>query len=390
MEHSKELHVGIFTETYKPQVNGVTTAIENLTETLMRKSCRPTIFTVGEESGIQKERSVAVYRFKSIPLPLYPEYRVACPKFGKTEKLVTEYEIDVLHSHGPFSIGLNALYAHRKLKLPLVGTFHTLLPEYLHYLVGKRLEKCASRLIKKYSWKFLRWYYSRCDVVTCPSMSITRLLNENGFKNVVFISNGINTEKFSPKIDGMRFRKAYGLDRDEKIILYLGRIGLEKNIHPIIKAMPLIIRKYARVKLVIAGSGPAKTELLSLVSRTGLTEHVLFTGFVPDDLLPSAYAAANVFVTLSHTENQPLTILEALATGRPLIVSRSSILNEFVKNGRNGFVAKNADDFASKTLQILQNDRLERKMGRESRRVAENYSLEKTWNQMIHLYQSLL
>lgn len=389
MEHSKGLHVGVFTETYKPQTNGVVTAISNLTETLTRKGCQLSIFTAGEESGIRKEGSVVLYRFKSIPLPLYPEYRVARPRFSRTEKLVKKCELDILHSHGPFSMGLNALYAHRKLRLPLVGTFHTILPEYLHYLVGKGLEKCAGRFLKIYSWKFLRWYYSRCDVVTCPSLSITRLLNDKGFENVVFISNGVDAEKFSYKTDGAPFRKAYGLDRDSKIILYLGRIGLEKNIEPIIKAMPLILRRNKHVKLVIAGSGPAKDELLSLVNRMGLTGNIVFTGFVPDSLLPNAYAACNLFVTLSHTDNQPLTILEALATGKPLIASRSSI-SEFVRSGWNGFIADNAEDFADKALQILQNDRLERKMGRESRRMAESYSLEKTGSQMIHLYKSLL
>lgn len=385
----EELTVGIFTETYKPQVNGVVSSIENLKKILIQKGCRLVIFTVGEVSDIQNEDSCIVHRFKSVILPSYPEYRVTLPRFHKIESLVKEYDLEILHSHGPFSMGLNALYAHRKLGVPLVGTFHTLLPEYMHYLVGKRLAKYASRFLKGYSWKFLKWYYSRCDVVTCPSMGVTNLLKEKGFKNVLFLSNGIDTTRFNMSINGSRFREAYGLSDDEKIVLYLGRIGFEKNIHLIVQAAPLIVKEDKQVKFVIAGSGPAEKDLVSLVKLGGLSEYFIFTGFVPNEFLSDAYAAADIFVTLSYTENQPLTVLEALSAGKPLIVARASVLTEFVKDGQNGFAVRDVEEFAERLVQILGNDILERKMGEESRRLAEQHSLEKIGDQIVQLYRSL-
>ena len=383
------LTIGVFTETYKPQVNGVVASIENLKKILTPKGCRLVIFTVGERSRTQNEGSCIIRRFKSVNLPLYPDYRFTLPQFHKIKHLVKQYDVKLLHSHGPFSMGLNALYAHRKLGIPLVGTFHTLLPEYMHYLVGKRLAKYASRFLKGYSWKFLKWYYSRCDVVTCPSMGVTNLLKEKGFRNVVFLSNGIDTTRFDTGINGSRFREAYGLSDDEKIVLYLGRIGFEKNIQLIVQAAPLILKEDKKVKFVIAGSGPAEKDLVSLVKLGGLSEYVIFTGFVPNEILADAYAAADIFVTLSCTENQPLTVLEALSAGKPLIVARASVLTEFVKDGQNGFAVRDVEEFAGRAVQILRNDTLGRKMGEESRRIAEQHSLEKIGNQIVQLYRSL-
>lgn len=390
MEGLEGLTIGIFTETYKPQVNGVVVSIENLKQILTQKGCRLVIFTVGEESGVQTEDSCIIHRFKSATLPLYPEYRFTLPQFHKIKNLVKSYGLEVLHSHGPFSMGLNALYAHRTLGIPLVGTFHTLLPEYLHYLVGKRLERYADRFLKGYSWKFLKWYYSRCDVVTCPSMGMINLFKEKDFKNVLFISNGIDTTRFTPNIPGSKFREAYGLNDDEKIILYLGRIGVEKNLQPIIQAASLIVKEDEKVKFVIAGRGPAKKDLVSLVKLMGLSEYFVFTGFVPNEILANAYTAADIFVTLSYTENQPLTVLEALSAGKPLIVARASFLTEFVKDGLNGFAVNGAEEFAERVVQILRNDNLELKMGEESRRIAEEHSLEKIGDQIIQLYGSLI
>lgn len=390
MEDLEGLTIGIFTETYKPQVNGVVASIENLNKILTQKGARTVIFTVGEASGVQAEDSCTIHRFKSVNLPLYPEYRFTLPRFHKIKNLVKKYNLSILHSHGPFSMGLNALYAHRQLRIPLVGTFHTLLPEYMHYLVGRRLEKYAGRFLKRYSWKFLRWYYTRCDAVTCPSMGVTNLLKEKGFKNVLFLSNGIDTTRFNANINGSRFREAYGLGKDEKIVMYLGRVGFEKNIQLIVHAAPLVVEEDKKVKFVIAGKGPAEKDLASLVKLRGLSEYFIFTGFVPNEILSNAYAAADIFVTPSCTDNQPLTVLEALSAGKPLIIARASVLTEFVKDGRNGFAVKDAEEFAERAVQILRNDNLERRMGEESRRMAEEHSLEKIGDQIVQLYRSLI
>jgi len=384
------LTIGIFTETYKPQVNGVVASIENLKKILTKQGCQLVIFTVGEESGVQSEDACIIQRFKSVNLPLYPEYRITPPRFHKVKNLVKRYNLEILHSHSPFSMGLNALYAHRKLGIPLVGTFHTLLPEYMHYLVGKRLARYASRFLKGYSWKFLKWYYSRCDAVTCPSMGVTNLLKEKGFKNVLFLSNGIDTTRFNTNLNGARFREAYGLGDDEKIVLYLGRLGFEKNLHLIVQAAPLVVEEEEKVKFVIAGRGPAEKDLVSSVKLRGLSKYFVFPGFVPNEILSHAYAAADVFVTLSYTENQPLTVLEALSAGKPLIVARASVLTEFVKDGRNGFAVEDVEEFAEKVVQILHNRNLERKMGEESREIAEEHSLEKIGDQIAQLYGSLI
>ncbi|HYB92611.1 MAG TPA: glycosyltransferase, partial [archaeon] len=281
------LKIGIFTETYRPQINGVVTSIENLKKILVERGAQPIVFTVGSESGVEKEDSVTVHRFKSLAYPFYPEYRFAPSRFRKVKKIIEQYSLDILHSHGPFSMGINALYAHKNLKIPLVGTFHTLLPEYIHYLVGEKSAEHFSLFLKRYSWRYLKWYYSRCDVITCPSKAAADLLKQKSFENVVIISNGIDTDRFNPKVSGSEFREAYGLTENEKIILALGRISAEKNIPFIVESASIIVKKNRNVKIVVAGEGPAKDELISLVNKMNLNGNFVFTGQLPNNLLPS-------------------------------------------------------------------------------------------------------
>lgn len=390
MEHIKGLRVGIFTETYRPQVNGVVTSIENLKTILIERGCQPIIFTVGGKVGIEREGSVTIHRFKSAPLLLYPEYRYTLPRFQKARKLLEKYPLDLLHTHGPFAMGLNALYAHRKLKIPLVGTFHTLLPEYVHYFIGEKPEKYFGRFVKRYVWRYLKWYYSRCDVVTCPSEITLQLLQEKGFRNVHLLSNGINTNRFTSDLDGSKFRRAYGIGKGEKLVLYLGRIGFEKNLPFIVQAASIIVKQMKGVKFIIAGKGPAKEYLRLLVDKMGVRKHFVFTGFIPDEILPHTYAAANVFVIASSTDTQGLTILEAMAAGKPIVVAYRGVSKELVKDRCNGFIAENLEEFAEKIMEILRSDDLERRMGEESRRMVEKHSLERVGEQIEQLYRLLL
>jgi len=384
------LKVGIFTETYRPQINGVVTSIENLKKILIERGAQPIVFTVGRESGVKKEDFTIVHRFKSVAYPFYPEYRFAPSRFRKVKKVVEKYKLDLLHSHGPFSMGLNALYAHKNLKIPLIGTFHTLLPEYIHYFIGEKSAEHFGLFLKRYSWRYLKWYYSRCDVITCPSKTTANLLKQKSFENVLIISNGIDTKKFNPNVSGSKFKKAYGISENEKIILYLGRISAEKNIPFIVKSASLVVKKIKDVKFIIAGEGPAKGELISLINEMKLNENFIFTGVLPSDLLLSTYAAANVFVISSHTDTQGLAILEAMSSGKPIVAAYSGVLGELVKDGRNGFTAKDVEDFAEKTIQILRDVNLERKMGEESRKMVYDHSFERVGDQIAQLYNSLL
>jgi glycosyltransferase involved in cell wall biosynthesis len=200
----------------------------------------------------------------------------------------------------------------------------------------------------------------------------------------------MDTEKFNPNVSGSRFREAYGINENEKIILYLGRIGAEKNIPFIIQSASHVVKRIKNVKFIIAGEGPAKGKLISLVNELKLNGSFIFTGPVPNSLLPSSYAAADVFVISSQTDTQGLAILEAMSTGKPIVTAYSSVLGELVKDGRNGFTANDVEDFAEKIIQILSDADLKRKMGEESRKMVYDHSLERVGDQIAQLYNSLI
>lgn len=362
------MKVGVFTETYAPQVNGVVTSIRNLNTFLKSGDGVPVVFTTGESESVDEEEGTPVHRFKSIPFKPYPEYLVAMPHMRKSVKFAQTYELDLIHTHGAFSMGACALYVKKTMGLPLVGTFHTMLPEYMHYLVGER--EVAKRVLKRPSWSFLRWYFNQCDVVVAPSKATARELKSHEFKKVKVVPNSVDTRHFRPVKSS--FAEDHGTKKD--YALFLGRVTLEKNVETVLEAAALL----SKVQFVIAGEGPHLDVL-----KTKSPPNVFFAGFVSDDLLPSLYSGAKAFLMPSVTDTQGLTILESMACGTPVVCVPERGPKELVENGKNGFFARTPEEFASSFSAISH------KMSKSARKTAEKFSIEKCGEKMLKIYRKV-
>lgn len=332
------MRIGFFTDTYTPQINGVVTSIRLFKQALEARGHEVFVFAPTPETAEDAEDTV---RFRSVPFVFQPEMRVAAPVSLDALRLLDEVDIDVVHAHDPFAIGLFGLRFARRHKIPYVHTYHTLYPEYVHYVWETRLTKKVAEMLS-------REYCDACDSIVAPSTKIEDYLREWGVKRgIEIIATGVDIQKYSevdpPRIDALRLR--LGLKPTDRVALFMGRLGREKNVEALIRAFWHC--RCENAKLVICGDGPHHAELLALVDELSLEDRVIFAGYLEGKDTVAAYHLAHLFAFASTTETQGLVIGEAMAAGLPVVAASDRAVEDFVIDGVNGLVVPGrAEDLA--------------------------------------------
>ncbi|MDO8339149.1 MAG: glycosyltransferase [Candidatus Burarchaeum sp.] len=378
------MRIAYFTDTYLPQRDGVVTTILESRRALEREGHEVYIFAAGSRREKKMNADPRVFYHASAPFRPYPEYRVALFPFF-AERTVKRLDIDLVHTHGMASMGLAALATSARLHLPLVGTFHTMVPDATHYLTKS---KTIGRLGKRLMWRYLRWYYNRCDHVIAPSRWVAKILAEKGIGNVHVVHPGIDTVKFSLRARGAAakaFRKKHGLESGP-VVLHVGRVALEKNIETLIKSAIYVLEEIPDCKFVIAGKGPAEKHYRALVKAEGVGNAFRFAGFVPDEELPAAYGTADVLAFPSTFETLGLVALEAMACGTPVACADHEPLKEIVEEGKNGAVFSPHDPEACAAAIVRVYNRRGR-MGSAARTTALKHEMRKSTAKLMEVYQ---
>ena len=317
------------TDSYYPTRDGVVTSV-----TMIRRSLEELghdIWIVAPDPG-KNERieDPKVLWIRSVNLKSYRGYYVpVLPSLDRTR--IEALNPDVIHVHGIATMAVRGLMLAHFLKIPAVMTFHTMVNEVAYkYSPIKFSKNTLDRLI----WIYLRNVMKRMDAVVVPTSPIGNELKEHvtDMRLLCTIPTGIDTDRFRPGLDGTAFAKKYGLNENVKRILHVGRISFEKEIDMAIRAMA-----ETDAELIIAGNGPQKKELEELTSDLGLEDRVKFLGFVPDEDLPYAYAAADMLISCSAFETQGLSVLEAMSSGLPCVCRNARAFRDIIKDGENGF-----------------------------------------------------
>jgi len=375
------MKIGFFTDTYTPQINGVVTSIESYRKELEKRGHLVFVFAPTPK---QKKDSKKIIRFPSVKFIFQPEMRIALPYSLEALRLLEKIKLDIIHSQDPFSIGLFGLWMAKKFKIPYVHTYHTLYPEYVHYIWETRLtKKIAKRLSKDFC--------NQCDLVVAPSTKIKKYLKLWGVKKPLeILPTGIELDEFKIDLGAVaNFREKYKILTQEKILIFVGRLGKEKNIELLIKSLKLI--KTPGVKLLIIGDGPHKPKLQSLIKKEGFENKVSLTGYLPRKEVVAALRASKIFVFSSKTETQGLVVAEAMAAGLPVVAVSDLAIADMVKDKKNGFLVKSsAREMAKKIDKLLTNQKLYGRMSRASKNLAKNFSAEKQTKKLEKIYQGLL
>ncbi|HEY3421558.1 MAG TPA: glycosyltransferase [Methanocellaceae archaeon] len=380
------MKIAVFTDTFAPTVNGVVNAVRNFDRALSARGHVVKVFTEGKSPGACIMDGAEVYKYRAFTFLPYPDVEYSVDVIGPVRD-ATRFRPDIVHAHTPFVMGYCAWRVARKLKLPLVGTFHTPVDEYVVY-IAKR-SKMSQALLKRIAMAYQDWFYSRCDVIIVPAKSAAKYLHVKN-KRIEVVSNGLDLSRYG--IAGRKeFREKYGLG-SAPVIMHGGRLSFEKRIDGVIKAMPFVLKEVPDAKLMIVGKGPVKKSLEALVEKMGLQGSVIFTGYVSDEEFPMAYAASDVLALNSPVETQSLIVLEAFATGVPVVGANAGAIPDAVIPGENGFLFETDDSeaMAQYLVRILTETSLREKLIDGSLKTAGEHSIERTSEKLLAVYQSAL
>ncbi|HZX19384.1 MAG TPA: glycosyltransferase [archaeon] len=375
------MNIAIFTDSYSPQINGVVTQIKNVSKELKKRGHNVLIVAPSENHKFRDETlaGLRVLFVGSVPLPTYDDYKITLPTSKRVKKILKEFNPDLVHVHTPFGIGWMGLRYARQLKTPVIGTYHTLIPEFLMYLPIPFIKK--SGFAKKVAWKYTNGFYNKCDVITTPSIAMKKELEKNGFNKIIVLPNAIDFKSFNA------FAKKKYETKTPKL-LYFGRVSFEKNIEVVIFALKHLLWKNHNLTLTITGSGPAVKYLKEIVKEEKLEKHVFFQKPLHEKDLAKHVASHDIFVTASTIETQGLTIAESMATGIPCVGTDFLAIPDSIKEGKNGFLFAPFDFFhcAQKIEKLLKNPSLRKKMGKNGVEFARKFSVNSIVTETEELY----
>ncbi|MCX6768045.1 MAG: glycosyltransferase [Candidatus Micrarchaeota archaeon] len=385
------MKIGFFTDTYLPNVDGVVNSIISFRGELQKRGHKVSIYSSGDGAAAKRNTDPLVHYYDSFSFPLYPQYKVAYFPFAAKSDAAGD-GLDVVHCHAMASMGLAAIQASKDLGLPLVGTFHTLLPQAAAAYARSAWTK---RLAWRVTWRAIKLFYRPFQTVTAPTQVIRALLQEHGVRNAVVVPNGVDTRKFRPGIGGAAgVRRKLGVKPGEKMVLVAGRLSFEKNVDVLLEAARLM-REGGKggFKLVITGDGPARALYEKAAREKKVADIVTFTGFVPGRDLPKYYSACDLLATASTFETQGLSVLEAMACGKPAVAANAMALPETVMDDHNGFLFKpfDAAECAEKITETLCMPKKRfSKLCSNARKTAEEYSISRSTDRLLKVYEHAL
>ncbi|WP_242368882.1 glycosyltransferase family 4 protein [Lactobacillus intestinalis] len=381
------MNIGLFTDTYFPQLSGVATSIKTLKDALEEQGHNVFIFTTTDphiKKGIIEPN---VFRFSSIPFVSFTDRRIAFRGFFEATKVAKEVKLDIVHTQTEFALGTMGKYVAHQLKIPAIHTYHTMYEDYLHYVLN-------GHLLRPYHVKqFTRGYLKNMDGVIAPSERVEALLERYGVKIPIrVIPTGVDIKSMN-EADNRDIRAELDIDKDTPVILTLSRIAAEKKIDHILDVMPDIIEEFPKVKLVIAGDGPDVKMLKEHVERLTLEDYVIFTGAIAHEDVGNYYKMADLFVSASDTETQGLTYIEALAAGTQCVVYDTDYTERVFDDEMYGKIFTTKKEMLADILWYLRQgkikipqDKLENKMDQVS---AKHFGLEvyDFYQDVINKYQ---
>ena len=385
------LRIGFFTDSYLPASHGVEVSIETFRRNLERAGHQ--VFVYAPAVPGYTDSNPRVFRLKSIRVIDAPEMRLAFPvvEDGNIRDL-TRFPLDIIHVHTPFTLGLLGKYIATHQHVPIIYTHHTDYPEYAKAYLKERV--VLPFLAKSLS----AWFSNISDAVIAPSPKIRALLRAYGVQKPIYVlPTGIRLQQFrrtrtcARKARALRVR--LGIAPGAKVLLFVGRLGREKNIEFVIRAFAELRKMRGEVDFVLVGEGPIRDQLKSLVTRLALKEATIFTGPITHAEIAPYYQAADLFVFSSLTDTQGIVVLEAIASGLPVVALRDEAFTSMVKNGRNGFLLRPDAShtlFARRSAALLENQAQWRRFSAASTRIARAFSEEEQGRRLTRLYDKFV
>jgi len=384
------MRILMITDVYFPRINGVSTSIKLFRQTLLAMGHEVTL--IAPDYADQADEQIPednIIRVPSSKVILDPEDRMMSRKFiAKLLPGLKAQDFDLLHIQTPFIAHYEGVKLAKELGIPSVETYHTFFEEYLyHYFpyVPKSWMRYLARM-------FTRKQCNSVDMVITPSTAMKDVLVKYGVKTATrIVPTGIVLDELQSG-QGHVFRDKHGIDQDRPVLVHVGRVAHEKNIGFLLHMLSHLHKKIPDVLFVIAGEGPALGHLRKQVEQLGLTDNVMFIGYLSreGDLL-DCYCAGDAFVFASRTETQGLVLLEAMALGVP-VVSTAVMGTKDILNARKGALVTIEEPmaFSANAQRLLENSSLRTRLANEAREFVKEWTAEEMTNRLVDLYQDLI
>ena len=384
------MRIGIFSDTYSPFINGVTTSILMLKKGLEKQGHTVFIVTVNDKTLKYKiEENGKVLRVPGIPVGIY-DYRLSGIYPIKAINKIKKWKLDVIHSQTEFGIGTFARIMAKLLNIPLVHTYHTMYEDYIHYITKGYFNKSSKKIVE-----YLTLFY--CDKTATELVVPTKKAYELFKKkykvdrNVHVVPTGIEVEKFylenNKKLDIIKKREEIGLKKDDFVILFVGRIASEKNVELLLSSMKQIVSICPKAKLLIVGDGPDLDKYKNYCIKQGINNSVIFTGKVPWNIIQHYYLISDCFTTASTSETQGLTVIEAMAASLPVVCIDDESFTQTVIDNLNGIIFKNKREYKNAIISLYRNNNLLKKLSKQAKISAETHSSKYFVNNILDVYR---
>ena len=384
------MRIGIFTDTYIPYINGVSTSVSVLKKALEKKGHQVFLVTVNPENMKYKyEDGGKIIRLPGVPVGIY-NYRLTEIYPVRVINRIKKWKLDVIHSHTEFGVGTFARIISKQFGIPLVHTYHTMYEDYVHYITHGYFKKSSKKLVE-----YLTLFY--CDTTAneliVPTKKTWDLFKDKYKldKNIHIIPTGLELERFyKEKFDKnsiSKLKDKLGIDRYDFVLLFVGRLGSEKSVDFLIEAQKEILGTIPNSKLLIIGDGPEKDDFISLSKRLKISKQVIFTGMIPYDEIPLYYQIADLFVTASKTETQGLTLIEAMAAGVVPVCIDDESFKLVVVDELNGKIFKNKKDYRKAVVSLYNDKALLKRMSKQARINAEMHSSKYYAESVLDVYR---
>jgi glycosyltransferase involved in cell wall biosynthesis len=368
------MRVALFTETFLPKIDGIVTRLRHTVEHLQRHGDQVLVFS--PDGGLGEYKGAKIHGVSGIPLPLYPELKLAIPR-PTVGKALAKFKPDLIHVVNPAILGVGGIYYAKTMEIPLVASYHTHLPQYLeHYGLGA---------LEGLLWELLKLAHNQAALNLCTSTAMVAELDSRGIERLDLWQRGVDTEMFQPHLTSPKMRwRLSGGHPDAPLLLYVGRVSAEKQIDqikPILEAIP-------EARLAIVGDGPYREALEAHFAGT----QTHFVGYLQGLELATAFASADAFIFPSRTETLGLVLLEAMAAGCPVVAAASGGITDIVTDGVNGYLFAPGDPqgaiVATKRLLAAKEER--EKLRQNARQEAEKWGWAAATHQLRDYYHRVV
>ncbi len=369
------MKVALFTDTFNPQINGVTNTLNKLTGYFESSGIEYKIFA----PRYDKDEDFQAERIYSMKFFLYPECRIALPNIFRVSQVLSDFRPDIIHLMTEFNMGITGLYYGKKYNIPTISNYSTNFSQYTDYY---KLD-----FLKQAIWDYMKWFHNQNNITLCPSKEAQKALARHDISNTAVFSRGIDSHSFNRAFRSDDLRRELGIE-NKLAFLYVGRVSVEKGLDVLSESYKNIKEEYGdKVALVITGDGPYMEK-----SRDMFPEDTIFTGFKKGIELSELYASCDIFVCPSATETFGNVILEAMSSGLPVIGADAGGVKEIIGHRYNGllFRAMDAGDLYICMKELLENKLLAEHVKANGLNYGKNRSWESIIDGLVDIYKEVL